>query len=142
MQNSCIIHKELFPITITPEEFLNSWKINKDEFLKIHTRKINRQLNIQDEQGRKYHLIIRKGEAHLIPQVKEPLTNKELTSEIQYLKRLVKELDFLDSRLRTMEGNFNKVFSELKIVPENEAEDETLTELGLSNTVPENTKTI
>ena len=85
--SSCFIHKELFPITIPPEESFNSWKINKNEFLKIHTRKINRQLNIQDEQGRKYRLIIRKSEAHLILQVKEPLTNKELTSEIQDLKQ-------------------------------------------------------
>ena len=125
---SCITHPELFPTTCTPEQFTEFWNANKTALLKIHTRKLNRKFNIVDADGREYKLTVQKGNAHLIPRLKEPMTNRELEKELDDLKRLEKEFEFIDNRLRAIEGSFQRMLeklglpstaSDLEIVEEN-----------------------
>ena len=118
------IHYELFPQTVSPEQFMKWWRDNKTALLKIHTRKINRKFTIQDENGRQYQLIIRKGEAHLIPKLNKPPSNRELETELEALKKLDKQHDFLDNRVRAVESSFQRMLSSLNLP--STAEDEKL----------------
>ena len=114
---SCTAHPELFPTTCTPEQFTRFWNAHKAVLLKIHTRKLNHKFHIVDSQGREYKLIVRRGQAHLIPKLRKAMTNAELESELDSLKRLDKEFEFIDNRLRAIEGSFHRVLEKLELPP-------------------------
>ena len=124
MNNDCVIRNDLIPITITPEKFYELWKENKDKLLKIHTRKINRQLNIEDENGKQYHLITRRGNAQLIPKSTLTPSLSELADKIETLEKAEKEYEFLDNRVRAIESSFQRMLSKLELPPT--SEDETI----------------
>ena len=114
-KSSCITHPELFPTTCTPEQFTQFWNANKDALLKIHTRKLNRKYHIVDTNGREYQLAVRKGEAHLIPRLNQPPSNRELEKELDELKKLDKEFQFIDNRLRAVEASFQRILEKLEL---------------------------
>ena len=106
------IHYDMIPFPITPNNFLKLWQQKRNEFIKTHTRKINRMFNIVDEKGIPFKLIIRRGQPHLIPKINTP-SLKHINDEVKQLMTIPPEIEFFSNRLRSVEASLDRILKKL-----------------------------
>lgn len=89
----------LFPIEMTINEFKKWYKENKEAIHKLDTRYVNHHIIIVDDKGNKYKYARTKDEGRIIP--RESLkSRRQLTDDVEKLKTLYKQLEFMEDKLR------------------------------------------
>lgn len=89
----------MYPVEMKIDEFKKWYYANKEAIHKLDTRYINHHILIVDDEGNKYKYARSKDEGRIIP--RESLkSRRQLTDEVERLKSLYRELEFMEDKLR------------------------------------------
>lgn len=88
-----------FTIKMSIDEFKKWYRENKESIHKLSSKYINHRIVIMEDKGNLYKYIRRKDEGLIVP--RETLKSKrQMVDDIEKLKTLYNELEFMEDKLR------------------------------------------